>query len=457
MLFCGVDIGTTRTKACLLDKGLEIIAVAEMPGGAIRAGRVSAESWVEGFCGCMDKFKSAGLLGREKICCSITTQGGSFAFLDSRYRPVSAGYSWTGRCGKKMVERLKTVFEPRWYYRTTGWQMDAWLMPCKIREFLEGSRPKDYTFISTVPELILAQLAGKFITDVTNAQMTGMCDFKNSMWSSSILKWAGVSPEAFPPIVDDLIILAEDVRTPWGKVTFASSSHDQYAAMEAAGLKKDKGVMLGTGAAWVINGRTTRPLYNDKNNLIYPGRDVRKNNFGFIIGLGQVGRGLDLMLKTLAVDNKYLSSIQKTFDDTDVPSKPVRIDILKAPKPPSSRADAAIRRYMEWAGSSVYFLLEKLNLAGGLDEITMTGGGASGSFWPQVVADITGIKVRAIDFAHFTAYGAALHAASAYTGQKTRHAAGKLNVRTCKPHRSDEYQRWHRDCQVPVFEKIFNR
>ena len=81
-----------------------------------------------------------------------------------------------------------------------------------------------------------------------------------------------------------------------------TGSHDQYAAMEAAGLEKDKSVMLGTGTAWVINGRTSRPLFDDRQFQIHPGTDLHPDCYGFIITLWQIGAGFDRLLSRLGRD-----------------------------------------------------------------------------------------------------------------------------------------------------------
>ena len=126
--------------------------------------------------------------------------------------------------------------------------------------------------------------------------------------------------------------------------------------MQAAGLECNKGVMLGTGTAWVINGRTSRSLFDEEHFLIHPGRDIHKDSFGFIMSLGEVGRGFDMLRDKLGIDSKKLSALEKTFRADDIPGEKIEFDLSRGVIKPECDAEHALRRYMEWAGSWVAFI-----------------------------------------------------------------------------------------------------
>lgn len=93
---------------------------------------------------------------------------------------------------------------------------------------------------------------------------------------------------------------------------------------------------------------------------------------------------------------------------------------------------------IEVPGSLVAFLLEKFQPEKS-GKIIMSGGAARSSFWPQVIADLCELTVEAIHFPEFTAYGAAIHAKSAFEGKQSS---------------TDQYQRWYTQHQKPMFEKL---
>jgi len=453
MIFCGIDIGTTNTKAVLIDTDGELIDGICIATGPTEAS-IRAIKWYEHFCGVFDYFASKGHIADHKVICSITAQGGSFVLLDEKFAPVSRAYSWTENADDNTAKYMATDLDTKEYYHITGWEPASWLMVCKLKDLVSKKQiPENTRYIATVPDFILSQLTGKFITDITNAQITGLCDFQKAGWDEKTLNWVGIDNSFLPEIEDDLSILFEDVQTKWGKISFATSSHDQYAAMHAAGLQKDKEMMLGTGTAWVINIRKSKPVFDDHNFITHPGRDIFKGCFGNIIGTGSIvkpiGRGLDELLAKFKLTTKQLADMEKEFDRECFPKKPVAVNNIK-----ETAASQAIKRYMEATGSLVTFLLEKFE-SEKIGKIIMSGGAAMSGFWPQMIADLYGLTVETINFPEFTAYGAALHAKSAIEG---KHAGSALldiaESRHYEPIHADQYQRWHKEHQLPMFEKL---
>ncbi len=112
---------------------------------------------------------------------------------------------------------------------------------------------------------------------------------------------------------------------------------------------------------------------------------------------------------------------------------------------------------MEAAGASVVFLLDSFQSKKG-SRIIMSGGAAMSSFWPQVIADLCGLAVESVNFPEFTAYGAALHAKSAYEGKQSD--SNLLDVAEAKhyePINTDLYERWYEQYQKPMFERLVTK
>ena len=458
MIFCGVDIGTTSTKAVVLDRDGQVLDDAAFPA-PVGSGGTAKVYWHEHFCRVMDRFASRGRFQSEEIACSVTGQGGSFVLTDDRYQPVSPACRWTELAEGTIVQNLIDTFGETAYYHLTGWPPHGWLAACKLEQTVERQQlPDDTRWVVTVPDFIYAQLTGNISTDITSAQITGLADFQRSRWSRDIAAWVGVREELLPPVAPHLGIVAEGVRTAWGRMTLGTGSHDQYAAMEAAGLEKDKSVMLGTGTAWVINGRTGRPLFDDRQFLIHPGRDLHPDCYGFIVTLWQIGAGFDKLLNRLGVAPASLAQIEESLVDLDMPHEPVRVDVDLGMVEPAGDAPLSVRRYMEWAGSVVAHTLDRCGLARGLEKIVVTGGAMKSRFWPQIIAGICDLTVEAVDCPHFTAYGAAWHAREAVLGRiEPHHFPSAATVGTYAPQQSQQYRAWYRDCQEPMLERETQR
>ncbi len=449
MIFCGVDIGTTSTKAVIVDREGQVLDDVAFPAPA---GGETPVYWYQHFCHVMEHFAAQGRSRGEEIACSVTGQGGSFVLLDDSHQPVSTACSWTALAPEDVVRSLIDIFGETAYYHLTGWPPHGWLAACKLKQMVEKKQvPAGTRGIATVPGFIHAQLTGDIITDITSAQITGLADFQEARWSPEVAAWIGIREELLPKVVPQLGLVAEGIRTAWGRMILATGSHDQYAALEAAGLQKDRSVMLGTGTAWVINGRTGEPLYDDRQFLIHPGRDLRPDCCGFIVTLWQIGAGFDRLLRRLRVTP---TDVEDALAGLDMPRAPVLVDIDRGVVEPAGDAPLSVRRYMEWAGSVVAYALERCGLAHGLEKIVATGGAMQSRFWPQAIADICHLTVEAVDCPHFTAYGAALHARAAVLGPTPSHLfPTAATVRTYAPQRAEQYCTWYREFQKPMLER----
>ncbi len=451
VFFCGIDFGTTNTKAVLVDSAghlLDSVSMATCPA--------RKPDFYGLFGKVMGSFGSSHGLSDAKVVCSITAQGGSFALLDENFKPVSRLYSWTENSEIPAVKSLMETFGKETYYRLTGWPPSNWLMSCKMKELFSNGQMMDAAHIATLPEMIHARLSGKFITDITNAQITGLCDFQNGQWDQNILNWIGSRDAMLPEIETELTMVLEDIRTEWGTLSFAASSHDQYAAMEAANLHPNTNLMLATGTAWVINSRTTEPVFDEKYFLSHPGRDIRNHWFGNIVSFGAIGKGFETLLHHFKAGYQDLNQIESAFTEHDVPCAVIDVDMDRGMVRSANTLPSAVKRYMEWSAAKTLFVLELYDYTEGLDSIVMTGGAGTSRYWPQVIADVTHVAVQVFDFPEFTAYGAALHARSAYTGiQNNTGLIQEAKTKTCYPVNAERYRDWYEKYQKPYFERQY--
>jgi sugar (pentulose or hexulose) kinase len=456
MLYLGVDIGTTNTKAVLLDEQQQLVDCASIPSAVPgKNGELLAQSWHEHFCQLVHRFKEKGNFGQERIVCSITAQGGSFVLLNKQYKPVSSGYSWTSLASEHWVSDLKKTIEENAFYKMTGWEPAGWLMAVKLKE-LRQTRPElfaDMRYAATVPEFIHSQLFGELVSDITNAQITGMFDFNIGDWSPEILDWVQIPKEALPRVLSSLEVFREDAVVEGQKISFVTSSHDQYAAMRACGVDQGS-LMLATGTAWVINGKSAEPIY-DKHYLIHPGRDLTKDGYGYIATMGALGGGFDKLIERYGLHYRDLAGIVDEFQKAGLPRQAIDIDITQGLICVNGMNPAqAVRRYMEAVAALVRYVLEKMGVHQGLKKLLMTGGAVSGGLWPQIIANICRVPVEAVTFGELTAYGAALLAKSAVMENvKTNSWPTEAKVCVYEPESENNYDEWYHHLQMESLKR----
>ncbi|OHB59042.1 MAG: hypothetical protein A2Y12_18370 [Planctomycetes bacterium GWF2_42_9] len=453
-LFCGIDFGTSNTKAVLLDDQMLLLDRITLP--VKQSFDIDAELiWLSHFKNVIQYFKSKGLLDYNKVCCSITSQGGTFVFLDKKFRPITEPISWLENASMNTVKSLADFFTPEEYYRMTGWEPHPWLAVFKIKERLEKNKLSGkLRYVSMIPEYIHAQLTGRFITDVTNAQITGLCDFRQLSWSEGVMNWAGLKTELLPQICSKPEIILEKLDIEGVKIDIFTSSHDQYALMHAADIQVDRDVLLGTGTAWVLNGRVSEPLYKDDFS-IHPGRDIDEGCYGFIQTFGPVGNDFDKLLTELNIDYSHFSELRSQFPSLgiDVFSMPLCDNV-------DNKVSIAVKNYMDVTASKVLYAIERLGLDYQLQKLIMTGGATASSYWPQAIANLTRMVIETVDFPEMTALGAAKFARS--TLLKVRDTGGihwpkQANVRYIEPKDTEKYREWYTRKQKPILIKELSR
>jgi len=439
MFFCGIDLGTTNTKAVLLDGSLTVVDIFGVSHDSREdADRLDADIWMRHFNAVLKAFEKH-FCGNE-VYVSLTTQGGSFVLLDGDYRPVDKAWLWIGHAPSEVVTGLVSDIGCDKFYRQTGWQPLSYLMIGKLRN-LHNSGFKQYSHIVTVPDYITSQLAKKTITDITNAQITGFFDFANQQWSKDILRWADCVPSAMSSVESKIRVILDSVKTLSGKINLVTSSHDQYAAMEAANVQKNSAILC-TGTAWVLNGRSSHPFY-DKAYNVHPGRNLH-NGYGFIITLGPVGQHFEWLLHKVGISFEKLNEFEKAIDLTITPDGAVGLN--------HQNPAQSIRDYMWAVAAIIFFNLQRLKLTSAINKLVMTGGAAASSVWPQIIANMSGLTVETVEFQQFTAYGAALMARQAVTNEKgITEIPG--NKKIYRPQRSNEYRQWYNEVQKEYIEK----
>jgi sugar (pentulose or hexulose) kinase len=446
MVFCGLDIGTTHTKAVLLDRDGFLLDTLRLSVG-------TETDWYGHFCRVLDYFSCKGHFVDKEIVCSVTGQGGSFVLLNDQYQPVSEPCCWTDMAEETTVQDLIDTLGMRDVYQLTGWPPHGWLAACKLRQIVaQQAMPTGARYIATVPDTIYARLTGHFVTDITSAQITGLADFQQGNWSPAILRWVGITPKSLPVIETELKVLFDQIDTPWGRLTLVTGSHDQYAVMQAARLEPDQSVVLGTGTAWVISGRTQCPVFDNDAFRIHPGRDLLPGLFGTITTLWQIGVGFDRLCKRVGTQGDCFA---QGLDLEEPPDESIEVAVDTGSIHPAYTGTVAVQRYMEWAASVVRGALDKTGWLSHLDRMVVIGGAMASWVWPRIIADVCAIPVDAVDFPAFTAWGAASHAMIAKEVMPAQpHPAIKQMSHRYEPERTELYESWYQQHQRSVVEGL---
>jgi sugar (pentulose or hexulose) kinase len=387
MLFLGIDIGTTNIKAAILSSEMDRHYFKTLPSPLIGPeGRVDPMEWVEKV---REILRWACRFG-EDLVCSLASQTNSFVFLDASGQSVSPGFSWTYEVPQQAYADFHEIMSDADFYAMTGWLPNGAMMAFKLHAFRR--RYPEYfqqaKYIAAIPEFISSALFGQLLTDVTSAQITGLYDFQRGQWSTTMLQWLGIEPQALAKVLPPPQIYYEGRFEDRVRLQMATGAHDQYAAMLGSGLTRAT-ILLATGSAWVLAGKTKSPLMNPPDYTIHPGCDLLGDGYGFLYILGQ--QGLEFQ--------RLLEGCGRSWGD-----------LPELEKDPSGE----IRQFMEHAAVQVHRAIEHCESQGmSFKKIIMTGGAAQSSICPQIIADVCELSTEAIPLGELTACGAAFNAMSA--------------------------------------------
>lgn len=313
MYVIGLDVGTTGTKALVIDKSGKVLGYGYQGYGTISGnGGVVEQECTEWWTAAVRSVREAtAAVDMDKIeAISLSTQGASSVLVDKEFQTLGNAITWMDKRADREVKELFEKFGDSYFYKKSGWSLSANLDACKLL-WLKNHRKEDlnraYKFISTL-EYMNYHLVGKYVIDPTNAAIRQLMDIVSNKWDEDLLDYIGVEKELLPDITEAgafLGHLCAPAAAELGlseKVMVYNGAHDQYCCALGSGSVKNGDLLLGTGTAWVIMSITEKPLFTDTG--ISPARHVMPGLWGALSSISCGGISLDWW-KSKAVQLSY--------------------------------------------------------------------------------------------------------------------------------------------------------
>lgn len=433
MLVIGLDVGTTGTKAVVVDEGGNVI------GGGYReyslkseGGRVTqnALDWWDAAVhavrtACKD-------IDASQVCAiSLSTQGASMLCADKDGNPLSDVITWMDtRASAEAKELSETVGEEA-VYRKSGWLPSPVLDASKIL-WLKKNEPelfkKTASFISTV-EFMNIKLCGENVIDPTNAAMRQMFNIETGEWDHDILDFIGLEKDRLPTVKKigyEVGTLTESAAEALGlkkSVKVYNGAHDQYCASVGSGAVETGDMLLATGTTWVVLGITDKLLYT--KNHISPGIHAVPGKFGALASLVSAGSALNWYRSIIDGDFKLMdreaaTRMESAKDLFVLPyvcgagfphNRPDMRGIMLGLDKGHDRYHIA-RALMEGVAFEAAAVLSQFKENGmDISRLMMTGGAARSNLWSEIVGYTTGCEIWRMKEPETCCIGAAMTAA----------------------------------------------
>ena len=330
MYVLGVDIGTTGTKAMIVDDNGRIAASAYQGYPLITAGEgfveQNAEDWWDAFVStsrqCISKIEDR----HNIIALSISSQGASMVPVDKNNLPLCNAIVWMDSRGNGIKDEMLKSKTEEWFYNRTGWKLLPGLCTVKIR-WLRENRPDIFNstckYLTTM-DYINFKLTGRYVIDPTNASITQLMNTARKEWDKDILGFLDIGsdklPELLPTgsVVGKLTgnaagILGLDINT-----TVINGGHDQYCAAIGAGAFNDGDIILSTGTAWVVLAISDKLDFDEVTNISI-GPHTIEGLWGALTSIPTAGLAMEWFREKLGLRISEQGTLEaETFREIDI-------------------------------------------------------------------------------------------------------------------------------------------
>ena len=448
-----IDAGTGSVRAVIFDTVGNQISVAqkewihlEEPGVPNSMGFDTKTNW-DLTIWCIKKvLKNANLQGSDIVAVSATSMREGIVLYDKEGEALWGVANVDARADKE-VRFLKEEYEgiEEAFYETSGQTFALGALPRIL--WLKNNKPELYekvVSISMIGDWILAKLSGIIATDPSNGGTTGIYSLNKRDWEPAMAKKVGIKADIFP--------LSLEPGTVMGNVTVNAS--------ELTGLSITTKVVMGggdvqfgaaglgvvkEGQVAILGGSFWQQVVNINSNTLPPKDMSIRVNPHVVEGLSQAEgitffSGLVMRWFRDAFCEMEKQEAQERGVDTyfileekakHVPVGsygilPIFSDCMKYGKwyhaapaflnlsiDPKVCNKASMFRSLEENACIVSAInLDKIKAFTNLeiDQIVFAGGASKGALWCQILADVTGCKIKVPNVTEATALGAAMAA-----------------------------------------------
>ncbi len=440
----GIDVGTSATKAILLDlAGREVAAASQSyPFLTPQPGWVEQDPeavWQALIRVLRDVVSQSGG-GYRILSLSLAAQAGSIIPAGPEGDPVYPMITWLDTRSQSVTQQWQADGTADTIRRLSGWHPFAGL-PLPSIGWLRQHRPDVHAAAARflgVADFLIHRLTGNFATDLSAASEMLLVDVTTGQWSETLCAIGGVNPDmqseigwAGRQVGEITAAIAALTGLPAGTPVIAGGN-DQPCAGLAMGMTAPGKVMLSTGTAWVLMSVVATP----SPEAAPPWVNVYFHAVPHCWLQGQLVGGFGA-----TVDWWLRQSWQ--VPDSDGPLDTERayewLNEAVRRSPPGSqgllflslngpsqvpnaapgggfigmelahtRADMS-RAVLEGCAYEVRWALDELRASGiPVEELWLAGGATRSPVWPQILADVNGVPIVVAGYADWAALGGAM-------------------------------------------------
>ncbi len=449
-----IDAGTGSVRAVIFDTKGNQVSVAQKEWIHLEVEGVpnsmtfdTETNWDLTVWCIQEALKNANLKGSSIVAVSATSMREGIVLYDKEGKALWGVANVDARADVE-VRFLKENYEgiEEEFYKISGQTFALGALPRIL--WLKNNDPELYekvASISMIGDWILAKLSGVIATDPSNGGTTGIYSLNKRDWDTSMAEKVGIKANIFPPSLEPGTVMGT-VTVEASALTGLSTSTKVVMGggdvqLGAAGL----GVVK-EGQVAILGGSFWQQVVNIKSDTVPPENMSVRVNPHVVKGLSQAEgitffSGLVMRwFRDAFCEMEKQEALERGIDAYTVLEEkakgvpigsygilPIFSDSMKYGKwyhaapaflnlsiDPTVCNRASMFRSLEENACIVSAInLEKIKAFTGLEfnEIVFAGGASKGELWCQILADVTGCKIKVPKVTEATALGAAMAAA----------------------------------------------
>ncbi len=445
-----IDAGTGSVRAVIFDTEGNQIAVSQQEWTHLEEEGVpnsmtfdTQKNWAITVECIKESIKLSAVRAEDIVAVSATSMREGIVLYDAKGKELWAVANVDARAVDE-VKFLKENFDgmEEEFYTLSGQTFALGALPRIM--WLKNHKPEIYekvASVSMIGDWILAKLSGVIATDPSNGGTTGIFSLKERDWVASMATKVGLKDTIFPPVLEVGTVMGNVINQDSGlssttKVVMGGGD----VQLGAAGLGVTK-----EGQVAVLGGSFWQQVVNIKSE-VQPPKDMSiRVNPHVVTGLSQAEgitffSGLVMRwFRDAFCDIEKLEAKERGIDTYTVLEEkaskvpvgsygimPIFSDAMKYGKwyhaspsfinlsidPKICNRASMFRSLQENACIVSAINLKKIQEFTGIeiDEIVFAGGASKGALWSQILADVTGCKVKIPKVTEATALGASMAA-----------------------------------------------
>lgn len=206
-LLVGIDIGTTSTKAVLVDQQGNLLGEASQeyrthypqPNWAEQ----DPEDWWRATCAVLPQlFATTGRTPAEVAGLGISCQAPTMAAVDRTGQPLYPAMIWLDRRSEAQCSWLRAHVGEETISQVNGGRVDPYYLAPKLLWF-KTQEPTLYRQTHQVVQAnayVVHKLTGVFAMDTSHGPITSLFDSRREHWSAALVQQTELDPAKLPPV-----------------------------------------------------------------------------------------------------------------------------------------------------------------------------------------------------------------------------------------------------------------